>query len=93
MMLPVLSLCAAAMTTEAQSSTIPDWQIAAGGKMDFDVASVKQNKSGQFPAGDPPKTNVLLGPGDIYSPNGGLLSATNYPLTNYIQVVPVSANA
>lgn len=66
-------------------SPAPDWQTAAGGKATFDVASVKQNKSGRFPAGDPPTTNVLLGPGDIYSPNGGLLSATNYPLTSYIQ--------
>jgi uncharacterized protein (TIGR03435 family) len=66
-------------TTRAQSSS-SDWQTAAGGKMSFDVASVKQNKST-----DPPTTNVLLGPGDIYSPNGGLLSATNYPLTSYIQ--------
>jgi uncharacterized protein (TIGR03435 family) len=66
-------------------SPAPEWQTAAGGKMAFDVASVKQNKSGQFPSGDAPTTNVLLGPGDIYSPNGGLLSVKNYPLTSYIQ--------
>ena len=29
-----------------QSATVPQWQIAAGGKMAFDVASVKLNKSG-----------------------------------------------
>jgi uncharacterized protein (TIGR03435 family) len=75
----IISAFATAPLCLAQSPA-PDWQTAAGGKATFDVASVKQNRSS-----DPPTTNVLLGPGDIYSPNGGLLSATNYPLTSYIQ--------
>ena len=81
-----LLMCGLMHSSRAQAqSPAADWEKAAGGKATFDVASVKQNKSGRFPAGDPPTTNVLLGSGDIYSPNGGLLSATNYPLTSYIQ--------
>jgi bla regulator protein blaR1 len=57
----------------------PDWQTAAGGKMAFDVASVKQNSSS-----DPPRANFPLGPGDSYSPNGGLFSATNSQLSVFI---------
>src|SRR5579872_742930 len=44
----------------------------------FDVASVKPNKSENRPT-----TNVPLGPGDVYTPNGGFFSATNQPLAAY----------
>jgi uncharacterized protein (TIGR03435 family) len=45
----------------------------------FDVASVKPNVS------DAPRSvNFPLGAGDVYTPNGGYLSATNIPLINYI---------
>ena len=37
----------------------------------FDVASVKQNKSDAAPS-----SNFHLGPGDFYTPNGGLFAAT-----------------
>jgi uncharacterized protein (TIGR03435 family) len=67
----------------AQSSA-PDWQTAAGGKISFDVASVKQNKSGPPPSGDKVNSNFSLGPSDFYSANGGLFSATNLPIANYI---------
>jgi uncharacterized protein (TIGR03435 family) len=65
----------------AQSAQMsaPDWQTAAGGKMAFDVASVKPNKlHGQA------NSNVPLGPGEMYSPNGGLFSAKDNPLLVYI---------
>ena len=62
----------------------PDWQTVAGGKMDFDAASVKPNKSGLPPSGDMPKSNFPLGPGDLYYPNGGLFTATNLPVSVYI---------
>ncbi len=68
----------------ATQSPTPDWQTAAGGKMSFDVASVKQNKSGNASANNPPYSNVPLSPGDIYSATGGLLSATNWPLWQYM---------
>jgi uncharacterized protein (TIGR03435 family) len=51
----------------------------AAGAQEFDVASVKPNKSD-----DPPHSNFPLGPGDVYVPNGGLFSATNFALVNYI---------
>jgi uncharacterized protein (TIGR03435 family) len=74
-----LGFCAAAVPTEAQSLTMPDWQISAGGKMRFDVASVKPNK-----ARAQANSNVPLGPGEMYSPNGGLFSAKDNPLLVYI---------
>ena len=64
-----------------QSATVPQWQIAAGGKMAFDVASVKLNKSG----GTRGSSNITgFNAGPTFSPTGGLLSATNYPLINYM---------
>jgi len=70
------SLRAQAPSSQPQT---PQWQIAAGGKMAFDVASVKLNKSS-----DPTYSNFPLGMGDVYSPNGGLFTATNFPLITYI---------
>lgn len=52
---------------------------AAGEKLSFDVASVKPSKS----TGEP-NSNFPLGPGDVYSPNGGYFSATNHSLFDYI---------
>lgn len=51
----------------------------AAASQEFDVASVKPNKST-----DPPYVNFPLGPGDVYVPNGGLFRATNFPLITYI---------
>jgi uncharacterized protein (TIGR03435 family) len=62
----------------AQSATA-DWEKAAGGKMQFDVVSVKENTSGA-----PPQTLFPLGPGNMYTPTGGRFSATDYPLFFYI---------
>jgi uncharacterized protein (TIGR03435 family) len=67
----------------AQSSAA-DWEKAAGGKMSFDVASVKQNKSGPPPSGGNPHTNFPLDNGDSYSQNGGLLSVVKFPVGAYI---------
>jgi uncharacterized protein (TIGR03435 family) len=52
---------------------------AAADKLAFDVASVKLNKST-----DEPNSNFPLGPGNVYVPNGGYFSATNFPLLTYI---------
>ena len=60
----------------------PQWQIDAGGKMEFDVASVKQDTTPLSP--QTVHSNVPLGPQDMYSPTGGLLSATNFPLLQYM---------
>jgi hypothetical protein len=71
----ILYVCIAETRTSAQSAVAqtattplnPDWQKVAGGKMAFDAASVKQNKSGLPPSGDMPKSNFPLGPGDHFS--------------------------
>jgi len=73
-----------AQAPPTQSPAVPQWQTNAGGKMAFDVASVKLNKSGLPPSGDTPYANVAMGPGDYYSPTGGLFTATNLPVYNYI---------
>jgi uncharacterized protein (TIGR03435 family) len=46
---------------------------------EFDVASVKENRSN-----GPTQSNFPLGPGDAYVQNGGHFVATNLPLVNYI---------
>ena len=47
--------------------------------MAFDVASVKPNKSDA-----PPDSNFPLNSGDLYESNGGVFTATNFPLVTYI---------
>jgi bla regulator protein BlaR1 len=56
-----------------------DWETAAGGKMAFDVASVKPTKTRGRPTSNVP----LIG--DAYAPTGGLFSATNTSLMNYMR--------
>jgi uncharacterized protein (TIGR03435 family) len=74
----------AASQALAGQPSVPQWQTDARGKMAFDVASVKQNKSGQPPSGPRPTSNFPLDDGPTYSTNGGLFSATNWPLRVYI---------
>jgi len=65
---------------QAQTA-VADWQTAAGGKMAFDVASVKVNRSGV----ERRSSNITgFNAGPTFSPTGGLFSVTNYPLINYI---------
>lgn len=45
----------------------------------FDVASVKPNKSNEQPY-----LNMPLGPGGVYTPTGGLFNTKNLPLITYI---------
>lgn len=59
-------------------------QIDGTTRMQFDVASVKRNTSGPPPAGEAPTSNIPLGNGNVFPPNGGLFNAVNYPLANYI---------
>ena len=60
------------------AQSVAQWQIAAGGKMAFEVASIKPDK-GAF---TPP--NFPLDNGDAYAPTGGRFSA-DFPLVTYIQ--------
>src|SRR6266849_9469917 len=59
-----------------------DWQTAAGGRMAFDVASVKKNTTAPSRARS---SDFPLGPGEVYVPNGGRFRAMNYPLVAYIE--------
>ena len=59
------------------------WETAAGGKMSFDVASVKANTSGS-PYGA--SFNIAQEPddGEDFTPSGGLFDAKNWPLWMYV---------
>jgi uncharacterized protein (TIGR03435 family) len=70
---------AAGQAPSAQSPAVPQWQTDAGGKMAFDVASVKENKCG-LPTSCGSSANINLLPGDVYSPTGGLFTETNWYL-------------
>ena len=50
--------------------------------MEFDVASVKRDTAA--PSQQTVSTNIPLGPMDMYSPTGGLLSAKNFPVLQYM---------
>jgi uncharacterized protein (TIGR03435 family) len=66
----------------AQSSS-DDWEKAAGGKMSFEVASVKQNNAEMN--GTNSSQNVSLDAGNSFVRTGGLFRATNIPLHWYIR--------
>jgi uncharacterized protein (TIGR03435 family) len=68
-------------TAAAQPPT-PQWQIDAGGKMEFDVASVKRDTAALSPSTR--TSNIPLGPQDAFTPTGGLLSITNRTLEEYV---------
>jgi uncharacterized protein (TIGR03435 family) len=80
--LVVLAGLVCAPVRSAQSQT-PDWQVAAGGRMVFDEATVHQTTPGSSPYGV--RSNFPLGPGDIYIPNGGKFRGSNLPLIVYIK--------
>src|SRR5580658_5773098 len=63
----------AGQSLTGQSSPIQA-PITAPEKLEFEVASVKPNKTGD-PAG---RTNVPLGPGTLFAPTGGRFSVVNY---------------
>jgi uncharacterized protein (TIGR03435 family) len=65
---------------QSPASAVP----TAAEKLEFDVASIRPNKAGTSPAEDGSRSNVPLGPGDVYPANGGVLNAENFPLLSYI---------
>jgi uncharacterized protein (TIGR03435 family) len=67
----------AGLALHAQSP-VPDWQAAAGGKMTFDVASIKLNN------GDFVPPNIPLNFGDAFRSTGGYFKA-DFPLSVYIE--------
>jgi len=70
--------CAPAQTISG-IPPVSNWQIAAGGKMSFDVASVKPSKPGSDTT-----SNFPLGPGEIYAAVGGRFCATGTTALNYL---------
>jgi hypothetical protein len=76
-----ISLPQVAAQSPNQSPPEPYWQTEAGGKMAFDVATVRENKTAPR---NPWGSNFPLGPGDVYNPNGGQFTASNFPLLTYI---------
>ena len=73
-LLSALSVAIAVLA--AQSQDVPDWQTAAGGKMAFEVASVKPD-SGPF---RPPK--FPLDNGNAYTPSSQF--SADFGLLTYI---------
>jgi bla regulator protein blaR1 len=62
-----------------RAQDVPDWQTKAGGKMAFEVASVKLSTAHQFVA-----PSVPFDAGERYHPSGGYFKA-DFPLWSYIQ--------
>jgi uncharacterized protein (TIGR03435 family) len=54
-------------------------------KLEFDIASIKPNKSGLPPKGPAPNSIFPLGPGDVYVPNGGHFLAVNQTMLTYFR--------
>ena len=89
--LPVLAACSALIlltvdpaTSQTSTEHPAPWEIAAGGKMAFDVASVKRNLEPYPPDGTAPHSNFPLGSDEAYAMNGGLFVATKWPLYVFI---------
>jgi uncharacterized protein (TIGR03435 family) len=66
------------MGVVAQAQKVPEWQTAAGGKMEFEVASVREDASGKY---KPPPFSI--DPDDDFVDTGGLFTA-DLSLQGYI---------
>jgi bla regulator protein blaR1 len=66
-------------TVADQAQSVPKWQTAAGGRMEFEVASIRLEEHGKFV---PP--NIDLGNDDTPIPHGGPFIA-DFPLEKYIE--------
>jgi uncharacterized protein (TIGR03435 family) len=68
---PLKAQAVASVTPSANSEAVPAWQSAAGGHMDFEVASIRPAEPGACF-----RTNVALNMEDEPIPSGGRFSAT-----------------
>lgn len=71
-----------AQSTRTQAPVVQQWERDAGARMAFDVASVKRDMLD--PNRQSVTSNFPINSGDMYTPNGGFLTATNLPLSGYI---------
>jgi hypothetical protein len=69
-------------------AAVQDWKKAAGGKQEFEVASVRKNTSGGQSNSNFSRDNgnayFTVGKDDALNPNGTLFSAKNQSLMRYI---------
>jgi bla regulator protein blaR1 len=77
--MPQQSQAAIIQAPISQTQKVPEWQTAAGGKMEFEVASIRIGDPGKF---TPP--NFALNIDDTSIPPGGRFSA-DFPLEVYIE--------
>ena len=76
---PLVAQSAAAQASEAQPPAMPQWQVAAGGTMRFETASIHKDTSGNFK-----KPSFALSADDGMPPTDGNFHA-DFPLIIYIQ--------
>jgi hypothetical protein len=82
-----------AQAPKRQAAPVPAWQTAAGGHQEFDVVSVRQNKSGPpWQGGEQMTMNVPCGPDDNFVTTRGELSGPTFleALRNQIGIKLVS---
>lgn len=83
-------LLAACVAISARAQSVEqDWEKAAGGKQQFEVASVRENKLGgssnsNFMLDGNGNTYWVIKQGDKAAPEGSLFRAINQPLLRYI---------
>ncbi len=80
----MLAVNSAPSQTASEQSLTPQWEIAAGGKMAFDVASIKRHPYDPASRVYYPRSNFPLDSSDLYKPTGGLLSTEDRPVLTYI---------
>ena len=69
-----------AQTAAPDSQGAPTRQLSAPPeRLEFDVSSIRQNKSGAMPY-----SNFPISSGTMYGPTGGIFSSTNRPLVDYM---------
>ena len=74
-------LIASLLAVSTRPPTIESGQTP---KLEFEVASVRQNNFSAPPSGNATTSNVPLGPGDLFAPTGGELNAKNFSLMQYV---------
>jgi uncharacterized protein (TIGR03435 family) len=80
----LLSMALVHAPAHAQSSANQDWAKAAGGKMSFDVASVRQDADTDSDSQSNVPLRSMDSFSDSFAPTGGLFQASNFLVIQYI---------